>query len=153
MDAGLSEAAEILHADISLDPQARRASSIEVDTLTLELVERRLDEQQGALGEFFRLKPGVREGAGFLRYDAGGFYRPHRDQAASGVWPAAALRRIAVVVFLNDDFDGGALRLIDPGPHLIAPRPGLLVAFPAAALHEVEPVLAGQRDVIVDWFY
>lgn len=173
MDLGRAEPAEVLNHDITLDRQVRRASSIDVDPETLALVEQRLDSRRDAIGRFFGLSLTGREGAGFLRYGPGGFYKAHRDRGTFTSWPEAATRRIAIVVFLNDgtevpaarivgagfsrpigEFSGGALRLLEPGePFDIVPRQGLLVAFPAATLHEVAPVVDGTRDSIVDWFY
>ena len=53
--------------------------------------------------------------------------------------------------------EGGALRLYGGDqfdvPVDIAPEAGMLVAFRSTVLHEVLPVTAGVRDVIVDWFY
>lgn len=162
MDRGASEPAEILRRDISLDEAVRQASSIEVDALTLASVEQRLDAGRHTIGAFFGLALTAREGAGFLRYGPGGFYRPHRDHGIVASWPAAAQRRISIVVFLNGstdgsaagEFGGGALRLYDAAEAQdIVPREGLLVAFPATLLHEVLPVRDGTRDAIVDWFY
>jgi predicted 2-oxoglutarate/Fe(II)-dependent dioxygenase YbiX len=58
------------------------------------------------------------------------------------------------------DCEGGSLRLYagshGPAPSAaldIAPRAGMLVAFPSDIPHEVLPVTAGVRDAIVDWFY
>jgi predicted 2-oxoglutarate/Fe(II)-dependent dioxygenase YbiX len=46
------------------------------------------------------------------------------------------------------------LRLfVDTSPVEVQPAAGLLVAFPADALHEVTVVQGGVRDVVVDWFY
>jgi len=162
MDRGASEPAEILRRDISVDEAVRQASSIDVDALTLAGVEQRLDAERRTIGTFFGLALAAREGAGFLRYGPGGFYRPHRDHGILASWPAAAHRRISIVVFLNDStdgspagaFGGGALRLYDAAqPQDLVPREGLLVAFPATTLHEVLPVRDGIRDAIVDWFY
>jgi predicted 2-oxoglutarate/Fe(II)-dependent dioxygenase YbiX len=36
---------------------------------------------------------------------------------------------------------------------IVRPTEGTIVAFPAATLHEVLPVDAGTRDVVVDWYY
>jgi len=161
MDGGASEPAEILREDIGVNEAVRRASSIEVDASTLAGVEQRLDAGRHAIGAFFGLALTAREGAGFLRYGPGGFYRPHRDHGVLASWPAAARRRISIVVFLNDstdgsaagEFGGGVLRLYgDAQPQDIAPRERLLVAFPATTLHEVLPVRDGTRDTIVDWF-
>jgi len=159
MDRGTREPAEILAAGAPSaraalrDRQARHAISIDVDAGTLDRTERHLDACREAIGVFFALKLTRREGAGFLRYEPGGFYRPHRDRADVASWPGAAQRRIAIVAFLNDEFSGGTLRLLEEEPSDLVPRTGSLVAFPATALHEVIPVSAGTRDVIVDWFY
>jgi predicted 2-oxoglutarate/Fe(II)-dependent dioxygenase YbiX len=168
MNRGLVEAAEILESGIVLDEEARRASSIDVDARTLAAIEQRLDAVRPELSARWGIPLHGREGAGFVRYSAGGFYRPHRDQGEDADWPAAAARRIAVVVFLNSatdrlkrrDFLGGELVIHhdrwgerDRPPSRILPRAGTLIAFDAAWLHEVRPVEHGIRDVIVDWFY
>ena len=161
MDRGVSEPAEVLHDGVALDVAVRRASSIEVDRATLAAVEGRFDAARSSLSARCGVALTGREGAGFIRYSDGGFYGPHRDQGDDPQWPAAARRRIAVVVFLNaGGFSGGEL-VIYPEPSTeslrdaveIPPREGLLVAFDAGRLHEVRPVAGGIRDVIVDWFY
>ena len=162
MDRGTHEPAEILvgrvppKADppitIQPDREVRRATSIEVDPETLENVEGRLDAHRDTIAAFFGVTLVGREGVGFLRYGPGGFYRPHRDRADLPSWPGAARRAVAIVIFLNDEFTGGTLRVLDDEPIDVLPRAGSLVAFPATALHEVVPVRTGTRDVIVDWF-
>jgi predicted 2-oxoglutarate/Fe(II)-dependent dioxygenase YbiX len=158
MDLGGVEPAEILKNGPALDGDARRASIIEVDPATLAAVEARLDAARDGLAARCGVPLGSREGASFIRYSHGGFYRPHRDRAHDADWPGAAERRIAVVVFLNSGFEGGELMIYpEPPDHdtpaRITPHPGSLVAFDAALLHEVRPVMGGARDVIVDWFY
>ncbi len=162
MDTGSTEAAEVLEHGIERQDDVRRTSSIDVDDEMLAHVEARLDRIRAPLGEFFGVPLVEREGPGFLRYDQGGFYKPHRDRGASAEWPAAARRRISIVVFLNSsraadrrgDFAGGALQLyVDAEPVDVEPRRGLLVAFRSDVLHQVLPVADGVRDTIVDWFY
>jgi predicted 2-oxoglutarate/Fe(II)-dependent dioxygenase YbiX len=166
MDLGPDEPAEVLAADIVLDRQVRRVSSVDVDRSTLALVEGLLDREKDALAAHFGLALGCREGPSFLRYTSGGFYRRHRDRGDHADWPPAAHRRLSVVVFLNasraasaeGEFDGGELVVFpDPedasAPVEVVPARGALVAFPADRLHEVRVVAAGVRDVIVDWFY
>jgi predicted 2-oxoglutarate/Fe(II)-dependent dioxygenase YbiX len=161
MDAGVEEAAEVLEEQIERRDAVRLAASMEIDELTRADVEERLDAVREAIGTFHSVRLGAREGAGFIRYPDGGFYRPHRDRANVASWPEAARRRIAVVVFLNSSteaagngFAGGILRLfVDASPIEIQPKAGLLVAFPADALHEVTAVRGGPRDAVVDWFY
>lgn len=162
MDAGVPEPAEILTTGIERQDDVRRASNIEIDTDVLALVEARLDGVRDRIAGFFERPLGRREGASVLRYQDGGFYRPHRDRGMVPGWPGAAHRSVAVVVFLNSsraadpdgEFSGGALQLyVDDDPLDLDPRQGLLVAFPAAVLHQVLPVAGGIRDTIVDWFY
>ncbi len=162
MDGGNVEPAEVLGEGIEEQADVRRATSIEVDADILVAVERRLDAQRDAAGAFFDLALTDREGASFLRYGDGGFYKPHSDCGVIEAWPGAARRQIALVVFLNSsrdraadgDFTGGALRLfLDDDPIEVRPAEGLLVAFPADTLHEVAVVHGGTRDTIVDWFY
>ena len=150
------DAAEVLAESIEQRDEARRAASIEIDARVLAEVEQRLDGARPAVARFFGVTLGDREGAGFLRYADGGFYRPHRDRAAVPSWPDAARRQIAVVTFLNGgaDFEGGLLRVYCGEDTIdVRPEPGLLVAFPADLLHEVTTVRGGTRDAIVDWFY
>jgi predicted 2-oxoglutarate/Fe(II)-dependent dioxygenase YbiX len=165
MDRGMVEPAEILDHGPALDREARRAFSIEIDPGTLAVVEGRLDAARSELSDRCGVPLSGREGAAFVRYSPGGFYRLHRDRAVDADWPGAARRLIALVVFLNTShraleagaFTGGEL-LIYPSrdhrryPIRITPRQGSLVAFDAGLLHEVRPVVAGSRDVIVDWY-
>jgi predicted 2-oxoglutarate/Fe(II)-dependent dioxygenase YbiX len=163
MDRGVHEPAEVLLDDTTVDNEGRRASSIDIDAAIREMVEHSLDTASAEIAGFFSIPLVEREGASFLRYDVGGFYKPHRDHSMVESWPAAARRRIAVVVFLNnassrpapDEFSGGELRLLEgpAAPVDILPRRGMLVAFPATTPHEVLPVRRGRRDTMVDWFY
>lgn len=169
MDRGTRELAEVLQPDLNLDPNARRASSIEIDPAAIDAIEARLDGVRPAIAAFHNLPLATREGSGFLRYAPGGFYRPHRDRAMVSGWPGAARRRVSVIVFLNSssprpapaEFSGGELILFPELPDgsaptdviEVVPRQGLLVAFDAAIVHEVRPIRAGTRDVIIDWYY
>jgi predicted 2-oxoglutarate/Fe(II)-dependent dioxygenase YbiX len=152
MDAGAVEPAEILDEGIALDEDVRRAKNIEIDDATRVAIERQIERRRDEIGRFFGVPLTAREGVNFLRYAAGDFYLPHVDRAFIESWPDAAQRQVAIVVFLNSDFTGGELALIDARVDVI-PREGLLVAFDAGMLHEVLPVREGTRDVIVDWFY
>lgn len=160
MDQGIVEPAEVL--DRGVEHGVRRASNIEVEPALIEDVEGRLDRARADVSAFFGVPLGGHEGASFLRYGEGGFYRPHRDRGESPDWPDAMRRQVAVVVFLNSsrrleaggDFSGGDLQLfVDSHPLDVSPCRGLLVAFPADVLHQVTRVSEGTRDTIVDWYY
>jgi predicted 2-oxoglutarate/Fe(II)-dependent dioxygenase YbiX len=162
MDRGAASAAEIFDAgSYMVDAGTRRAFDVEVDAVTLAAVEVRLASLRAQIEVHFGVTLAAAEGAGFLRYMAGGFYRQHVDWIGADSEPFR--RRVSVVLFLSDTAataasgtcSGGALRLYEQGaaPVDVSPAAGTLVAFPADIPHEVLPVEAGVRDVVVDWFY
>jgi SM-20-related protein len=165
MDRGVPEAAEILDREIERQDDVRRTSHIEVDAAILRRLERTLDEQRGPVEQFFGLRLPSREGVSLLRYNDGGFFKPHRDHGYVDSWPGAARRRVSLVLFLctsqeldpGGTFAGGALRLYADDrrtpPRDVHPRAGTLVAFSSTTLHEVLPVRHGVRDTVVDWCY
>ena len=95
----------------------------------------------------------------FLRYGIGGHYAPHIDGrsiwiAPNGdkIWRKSTDRDLSLVLFLNDDFEGG--NFVFPDLHIqVKPKPGLLVVFPSDQnyLHGVNPVINGERFSIVTW--
>ena len=165
MDRGASDPAEVLEDAIEHQDHVRRTLSMDVPPATVRMVEDAIESYRADLAERFGLDLGPREGAGFLRYLPGGFYRPHRDRGDLPSWPGASRRQLAVVVFLNsardagdpEGFGGGVLRLYPEaagsGSIDVVPRAGTLVAFPATVLHEVTRVESAIRDAVVDWFY
>jgi len=162
MDAGEAELAEILGAGIHPEMNVRAATVIEPGANIVHQVEARLESCREDVMAALGLQVAEREGVGFLRYPAGGFYRAHRDRGDDPEWDGAARRSVALVVFLNTsravspdgEFDGGVLRLHLPERDVdVTPEAGLLVAFPADILHEVTDVRGGTRDTVVDWFY
>jgi len=172
MDRGTAEPAEVFDPGASLDLDARRAASIDIDPAILKTVEATLDAARDAIAAYYHLSLVSREGPGFLRYGPGGFYRRHRDRAVDAAWPGAAERLVSLIVFLNSssprpaagEFSGGELLIFPESDDVagsvagseaikVAPCRGSLVAFHAATFHEVCPVASGIRDVIVDWYY
>src|SRR5688500_370560 len=162
MDEGTAEQAEILREGVHLETGVRVATVVEPESGLIRAVEAKLDACRARVECALGLVLGDREGAGFVRYPSGGFYRPHRDRGDDAGWDAAARRAVALVLFLNSsraaapagEFDGGLLRLFFAGHDIdVAPQAGLLVAFPATVLHEVTEVRDGTRDTVVDWFY
>jgi len=157
--------AEIFADGFVVDPAVRHSSEADVDANSIADAARLLADIRPQVSSFFETPLSASEGPGFLRYVEGGFYALHRDVA--GEVDREFPRRISVVLFLTTNgagaaggCEGGALRLYrphgngaEPMPVDIPPVAGTLVAFPATWMHEVLPVTAGVRDVIVDWFY
>jgi predicted 2-oxoglutarate/Fe(II)-dependent dioxygenase YbiX len=162
MDVGVVEHAEILDRGIHREAEVRVATLIEPASDLVRDVESKLDACRQRVEVALGMTLAEREGAGFIRYPEGGFYRAHRDRGEDPQWTDAARRAIALVLFLNSsreaspdgDFEGGVLRLFGPdGAIDVIPEAGTLVAFPADVLHEVTEVRGGTRDTVVDWFY
>jgi predicted 2-oxoglutarate/Fe(II)-dependent dioxygenase YbiX len=153
MDRGAASRAQIYADGYCVEEDVRRAFDVDVDETVVNDVQRALDTIRAQVAQFFGTPLSGEEGPGFVRYACGGFYRVHCDIAPGcEEFP----RRISVVVFLTSagvDFEGGTLRLHGRRTREIAPRAGMLVAFPSDVPHEVLPVTAGVRDTIVDWFY
>lgn len=94
-----------------------------------------------------------------LCYEPGGHYKSHNDGEGlwtnpdkTQVWKKTIDRDLSIVLFLNDDFEGGAFTFPDLRV-TIRPEPGLLVCFPSSRwyTHKVEPVISGNRYALVTW--
>ncbi len=157
-------------AATAVDPSIRRARDVDIAGDLRGAFASRLEAAMPALARHFAQPLTVASGASFLRYEAGDFFRPHRDRAsrdASDGGNETASRRVSVVVFLNEQRDppgeweyaGGSLTLFGlvDGPEWrgvgipVTPAAGMLVAFDSTVLHEVTAVTAGCRITAVDW--
>lgn len=94
-----------------------------------------------------------------LYYGQGGHYLPHIDGYAewmnpdgTKVWRKSVDRDLSVVIYLNDDFEGGDFVFPDLNIR-VRPKAGMMIAFPSTPhyLHGVEPVTKGERCAIVCW--
>ena len=86
----------------------------------------------------------------YLKYDVEGHYYPHVDTYIN---PGdIECRKLTVLIFLNDDFEGGKF-FIQTGHDKIYPpqSAGTCVVFPSFMIHGVEPVTKGIRRSIVTW--
>jgi predicted 2-oxoglutarate/Fe(II)-dependent dioxygenase YbiX len=86
----------------------------------------------------------------YLKYDINGHYHAHVDTFMSRDYPEC--RKLTVLAFLNDDFEGGKLFLQTGDKKIYPPQtPGSVLVFPSFILHGVEPVTKGIRRSIVTW--
>jgi len=86
----------------------------------------------------------------FSRCGPGEGYGRHVDNA----WMAAGRSDLSFTVFLSSpsDYEGGSLTLETPGGSERYRLPaGHAVVYPSTQLHSVEPVLTGERLVLVGW--
>ena len=91
-----------------------------------------------------------------MRYRPGGLYIKHADSQnmnpESRVWNKVIDRDLSLLIYLNDDYEGGSLRF-DKLNYRLRPRAGMAVMFPSdnRYVHAAEEVTAGERFVIVSW--
>ena len=94
-----------------------------------------------------RLKPRMR----CYRYEPGERFGPHGDQSYPGEPGERSL--LTLMVYLNDDFEGGQTAFLDLG-QIVEPRRGMGLLFQHMVLHEGREVRAGTKYVLrTDVFY
>ena len=84
-------------------------------------------------------------GTQILRYPPGGHYIVHQDAGAD-----LRDRYFTVVCYLNDDFEGGDTWFPSLNYSAI-PKTGKAIVFPAEFWHCAQPVIRGEKYVIVSW--
>ena len=91
-----------------------------------------------------------------LRYTPGGYYRYHSDAyylvPESAAWRKVVDRDISILLYLNNDYEGGELEF-KRFSYTLKPRAGMLVWFPSDVRYEhmAKPVISGERYVLVSW--
>jgi len=85
----------------------------------------------------------------FLIYKPGGHYNPHVDTFHIH---SDETRKLTVLAFLNDDYEGGKFFLNSKG-EVFYPKQdkGTVLVFPSYMVHGVEPVTKGVRYSCVTW--
>ncbi len=87
--------------------------------------------------------------AEFLKYPAGGRYTAHMDTFLN---PTEECRKLTVLAFLNDDFEGGKFFIQDDHERYYPPQAkGTVLVFPSFLVHGVEDITAGTRYSTVCW--
>jgi predicted 2-oxoglutarate/Fe(II)-dependent dioxygenase YbiX len=84
-------------------------------------------------------------GTQVLHYPPGGHYVPHQDAVSDLLY-----RYFTVVCYLNDDFEGGRTWFPSLG-YSAQPRTGTAIIFPSRFYHCAQPVLRGEKFVIISW--
>ena len=132
----------------------RKTTSLHPASETLWQIHERLSTQKSALESHFGVRLTDCEQPQFLRYQKGDFFVRHQDGNTEQLdFDHLRVRRISIVVFLNDSFSGGSLTFYDPTTTFaLAGETGLLVAFRADTFHEVLPVTSGERFTVISWF-
>jgi len=59
---------------------------------------------------------------------------------------------LTAILFLNNDYTGGDLRIFCGEDVVIKNNIGVLVVFPSWYFHQADKVLSGVRKVLITWF-
>jgi SM-20-related protein len=132
----------------------RKTTSMHPARETFSQIHERLLSQKSALEDHFGTSLTDCEPPQFLRYEKGDFFVRHQDgNDHQNDFNHLRIRRISIVVFLNDSFTGGSLTFYDQTTTFaLMGETGLLVAFKSDTFHEVLPVTSGERFTFVSWF-
>ena len=86
-----------------------------------------------------------------LRYEAGTEYSWHGDETVIKLHDSFFIRRLSVVLYLNDDFEGGGTEFIDGTVKKCSP--GECVIFPSNPLyiHRGQKVTKGVKYAMATW--
>ncbi|HHL31820.1 MAG TPA: Fe2+-dependent dioxygenase [Oceanospirillales bacterium] len=88
----------------------------------------------------------------YARYIKGMSYGLHVDDPVMGPMNGRYRSDISTTIFLNDDYEGGELVIMDTfGERRIKPTAGDAIVYPSTSLHEVTEVESGERLVAVLW--
>lgn len=143
----------------------RSTKILPMDEKVADEIGQRLDTLPPLLSQHFDLTITGRENPQFLRYRQGDFFQPHQDRHEDNRGYVAK-RLITTVTFINDPsderrgYEGGELLIygLFTDPQLLAdavpvfPAAGTLIAFRPEMVHEVTPVLNGERFTLATWF-
>ena len=129
---------------------------LELGELGLDVTETVTLAYRDAVAPFFGAQLDTFSVPSVLKYSPGGKYDAHSDSEYwnpnLGKWIRSIARDYSLLLYVNDDYEGGSLYF--PNFEIrLQPKRGMLVAFPSdhRYLHAADPLLSGERFVIVSW--
>ena len=142
-----------------VDKDIRDTQHVEMGPLFPKIEQLFKDTVREIINPFYEVEIIESEIPQILSYGIGGHYQPHVDgeslwKTPNGelIWKKSTDRDISIVLYLNDDFEGGDFIFPDHKIR-VRPEPGMMVCFPSNHhyKHGVEPVTKGKRYSIVCW--
>ncbi|PIQ24995.1 hypothetical protein COW36_16205 [bacterium (Candidatus Blackallbacteria) CG17_big_fil_post_rev_8_21_14_2_50_48_46] len=143
---------DIAQDRVELRPQERKTQTFSIlDTPETHWLYQRLNYVLNELNQrCFRFRIQYFLAPEVLKYEPNGFYAPHTDLGRAEL----SSRKLSAVTLLSDpqSFSGGELIFYPPQKDLNIAQ-GTLLLFPAWLIHEVRPVLTGERYSLVTWIH
>lgn len=134
----------------------RVTEAVPLERVKTEVVKQVSLAYRDAVTPFFNAQLDTFSAPSVLKYLPGGKYDAHADSEhwdhAGEQWVKSMDRDYSLLLYINDDYEGGALYF--PNFDIrIQPKSGMLVAFPSdhRYLHTAEPLQSGERFVVVSW--
>jgi predicted 2-oxoglutarate/Fe(II)-dependent dioxygenase YbiX len=143
------------------DKNVRDTQSVEYDSAIADTFNKMIGHAvSNFINPYYDINLQSAEAVQYLKYGVGGHYSPHIDGEAlwhnketnTLEWRKNIERDISILVYLNNEYEGG--ELVFPNQHItLNPKAGMLVAFPSNHnfLHGVMPVTKGTRYALVSW--
>ena len=164
--AAASPARIVIDRKRRVETKIRKTRAVAASPHFVSLVRKRLLQLRPYLRKCFRLKLHHLEKIYFLRYRRGDYHKLHHDAFPDEEAKSRGTQRsVCIIIFLNErsaqgvkgNYAGGDLDLYvqrKSGKGItVLGETGLLVAFRASTLHEVQRVRSGERITIVAWFH
>jgi predicted 2-oxoglutarate/Fe(II)-dependent dioxygenase YbiX len=134
----------------------RRTEIIDVRLLKTQIVEFMKHTFNDVIAPYYSARIEWFELPQILRYRPGGEYKRHADAdnwlPSERKWQRVLDRDLSVLIYLNDDYEGGEIVFpnFDVG---LKPQRGLLAAFPSDCryMHAAQTVKSGTRYALVSW--
>lgn len=141
---------------VKTEDSSRVAERVELGPCRDELSELVANAFTDLAGRFAGRELEWYESPELMRYQPGGFYVRHADSQNfnpnTNRWTKVIDRDLSLLIYLNDDFEGGSL-LFNRFNYRLRPKAGMAVLFPSDSryLHTAETVTAGVRYAVVSW--
>jgi hypothetical protein len=136
--------------------RTRLTEHVKIDGMACDIINLFNDVFCNRVAPFYDVAFQYYERPQILRYPVGGHYAVHADSECWNKdlqrWTRTSARDYSVVLYLNDDFEGGEFEFTEQ-KYRIKPEPGMLVTFPSdhRFRHTALPTRSGIRYALVSW--
>ena len=141
---------------VTIESDVRHSEHVDVRSLKTDVIAAVRDIYANIVAPHFKVQIEWFDKPEILRYREGGKYVPHADaenwDKTRRRWQRVINRDLSLLVYLNDEFEGGEVSFSNFGFE-VKPSAGLLIAFPSdhRYLHAAQLVKSGVRYAIVSW--
>ena len=136
-----------------IDPDIRSCLVSDIPIKKYLWVESKLTNALRQVNQYFKYDLDGYMDLQVIQYNVNSYFKPHLDIYSLDT---DMQRKITFVIQLSkpEDYTGGELKLYTKGdPDVVPKTQGTMIAFPSYLLHEVSPILSGQRYTSIGWCF